>query len=328
MPSFFLANKAATFWLPEQASTYAELHDPLFYFIYWTSVVAFVAVMATTTVFVIKYRRKSDDQRTHPSEGNTAIEIAWSVIPGIVFVIVFVWSFKHWAFFNSPPAGGVEIYVTGKQWVWDFTYPNGVTKTSGEAGQGDALVVPVDTPVKLIMTSQDVLHSFFVPAFRIKRDVLPYQYTVLWFEATEVGEYHLFCTEFCGRSHSTMIGTVKVVPADEWEEAIKPEGWDEDSQTLAEFGEEQFQGQGCTACHSIDGSARVGPSLLGIWGHDEVELEGGETVEMNDEYLRESIMEPQAKIVRGFPNANMPSYANRSDDVINGLVAYIKSLSE
>jgi cytochrome c oxidase subunit 2 len=326
MPSLFLAEKASTFWLPEQASTYAAKHDPLFYFIYWLCVLFFVGLMATMTYFVIRYRRRSEDQRTHPSEGNTKLEILWSVVPGILLVVIFIWGFKDFTFYLKPPSNSVEIYVTGKQWVWDFTYPNGVTKTTGNVGQGDPLVVPEDTPVKLIMTSQDVLHSFYVPAFRVKRDVVPFKYTVLWFEATETGEYDLFCTEYCGRSHSTMIGKVKVVPQDEWEEQIKPEGWDPDEQTLAEFGEEQFNGQGCTACHSIDGTRMVGPSLQGLWAKGEEQLQGGETVQVDEEYLRESITNPQAKIVEGFGNANMPSYANRSDDVINGLVEYIKSL--
>lgn len=325
MPSHLLGNSSATFWLPEQASTFAADHDWLFYFIYWVSVVAFIGLMATMTLFAIKYRRRSPDQRTSPNEGNTMLELLWSAIPGLVFVFIFAVGFKTYIDMATPPANAMEIRVVGYKWFWEMRYPNGTT-------MNNTMVVPVDTPVKLVMSSeatspQDpaVIHSFFVPAFRTKRDVLPYRYTVMWFEATEVGDYHIFCAEYCGTGHSKMIGTVRVVPQDQFEEEMKPKGWDEDTESFVEFGQRTFVEAGCTACHSTDGSRLVGPTLQGIYNQP-VELTTGESVTADENYLRESIMDPQASIVAGYP-PSMPTYAGRlNDQQIDGLIDYIKSL--
>lgn len=325
MPSLRLENSSATFWLPEQASTFAPGHDWLFYFIYWVSVISFIGLMAAMTLFAIKYRRRSKDQRTSPNEGNTALELIWSAIPGLVFVVIFVVGFKTYIDMATPPANAMEVRVVGYKWFWEMRYPNGQT-------MNNTLVVPVNTPVRLVMSSEAtspedpaVIHSFFVPAFRTKRDVLPYRYTVMWFEATKVGEYHIFCAEYCGTGHSKMIGTVRVVPQDEFEDAIKPAGWDEEKETLAEFGKRTFAEAGCTACHSVDGSRLVGPSLQGVYGSS-VALTDGSTVEADENYLRDSIMDPQSQIVAGYP-PSMPTYAGRlTDQQIDGLIEYIKSV--
>lgn len=325
MPSHLLGNSAATFWLPEQASTFAPSHDWLFYFIYWVSVVAFIGLMGTMALFAFKYRRRSADQRTSPNEGNTMLELVWSAIPGLVFVFIFAVGFKTYIDMATPPANAMEVRVVGYKWFWEMRYPNGTTLNN-------TLIVPVDTPVRLVMSSEAtapedpaVLHSFFVPAFRTKRDVLPYRYTVLWFEATKVGEFDIFCAEYCGAGHSKMIGKVRVVAQDEFEEAMKPDGWDEDTETLAEFGQRTFGDAGCTACHSTDGSKLVGPPLNGIY-NEPVTVTTGASVVADENYLRESIMDPQALIVAGYP-PSMPTYAGRlTDQQIDGLIEFIKSL--
>lgn len=325
MPSHLLGNSSATYWLPEQASTFAPGHDWLFYFIYWVSVAAFIGLMGTLALFAWKYRRKSADQRTSPNEGNTALEILWSAIPALVFVFIFAVGFKTYIDMATPPANAMEVRVVGYKWFWEMRYPNGTTLNN-------ELVVPVDTPVRLVMSSEStspqdvaVLHSFFVPAFRTKRDVVPYRYTVMWFEATEVGEFHIFCAEYCGTGHSKMIGRVRVVPQDQFEDEMKPATWDESEETFAEFGQRTFGEAGCTACHSTDGSRLVGPTLSNLY-NGSVELTTGETVAADENYLRDSIMDPQAQVVAGYP-PSMPTYAGRlSDQQVDGLIEYIKSL--
>ena len=325
MPSLLLDNNSATFWLPEQASTFAPGHDWLFYFIYWLSVIAFAGCMGVMTYFAFKYRRRSKDQRTSPSEGNTKLEIFWSAVPALFFLVIFATGFKTYIDALVPPANATEIRVVGYKWFWEIRYANGQTKTN-------ELVVPVNTPVRLVMSSeatspQDpaVIHSFFIPAFRTKRDVLPYRYTVVWFEATQTGTFDLFCTEYCGTGHSKMIGSVRVVEQDEFEQAIQPAPWDESVETFAEFGQRTMVEAGCTACHSTDGSRVVGPSFKGIWGTTET-MADGTTAEVDANYVRESIMDPMAGIVAGYP-PSMPTFAGRlTDQQIDGLIEYIKSL--
>ena len=325
MPSLLLQNRPATLWLPEQASTLAPSHDGLFYFIYWLCVVSFVGLMATMTYFVVRYRRRSPDQRTSPLSGSLRLEIVWSIIPAIFLAIVFAWGLKGFVQYQSVPSNAIDIRVVGYKWFWEYRYANGTTLTND-------LIVPVNTPVRLIMSSEAtsaddpaVLHSFFVPAFRVKRDVLPYRYTVMWFEATQTGEFDVFCTEYCGAGHSKMIGRVIVVEQDEYEDALAPQPWDENVETLAQFGERTFQSNGCTACHSIDGSRMVGPSMAGLYGASRP-ITGEGQVTADENYLRESIVNPGARIVESYPNA-MPTFAGRlTDQQIDGIIAYIQSL--
>ncbi len=319
---------AKTFWLPEQASTFAKSHDALFYFIYWTMVIFFVAIVGTMIYFAVKYKKRSDDDRTSPLEGNTKLELAWSILPSFLLIVMFAWGFKGYMSMLIPPANATDVHVTGYKWGWNFTYH------TGDVGNNE-LIVPLGQPIRLIMSSEQtspddmaVLHSFYVPAFRIKRDVLPYRYTVLWFEATELGSFDIFCTEYCGTGHSNMIGKVIVVPPEDWEAAISSgrDFVDDGSMgTLAEFGEMTFGRAGCPACHSVEGQRLTGPALNGVFGREEA-IEGGAPVMVDEDYLRESIMEPQAKIVNGYPRT-MPTYAGQlSPDQIMGLVEYIKTL--
>lgn len=325
MPSLLIADRSATIWLPEQASTHAQVHDGLFYFIYWLSVFFFVVLMSAMTYFAIKYRRRSKDQRTSPNQGNLKLEIVWSAIPAVLLVVIFYWGFRGYMDYLIPPANSLEVRVVGYKWFWEFRYPNGQTSTN-------ELVVPVDTPVRLVMSSEAtsptdpaVIHSFFVPAFRVKRDVLPYRYTVMWFEATEVGEYDIFCAEYCGTGHSKMIGTVRVVPQDEYERELAPDPFDPDVESIAEYGERTYREAGCNACHSVDGSRVVGPTFQGLYGTDR-QFADGSSRSADENYIRQSIMEPGSQIVSGYAN-QMPTYAGRlNDEQVDGLIAYIESL--
>lgn len=319
----YLANTflgAGSFWMPEQASTFASSTDNIFYFIYWLSVFFFVLLMGAMGLFAWKYRKRGDDDRTSPIRGSHKLEVIWSTIPGLLLIVMFGWGFVAWVDQQVAPADAIDIRITGQKWSWTMTYANG--------GQdGNHLVVPVNEPVKLTMSSIDVLHSFFVPAFRVKRDVLPNRYTTLWFEATELGSYHIFCTEYCGDLHSEMIGTVDVVSRAEYDAYLQSLQGCADGETLAECGERSFSRNGCTTCHNVDTSVKIGPGLAGVYGSDRP-LESGETVPADDNYIRQSIMDPGGQIVQGFQN-QMPTFAGRlDDDEVNALIAYIQSLSE
>jgi cytochrome c oxidase subunit II len=238
----------ATFWLPEAASSFAAAHDYLYYLIFWISTFFFIAMMAAMVYFMVKYRRRKQGETTSDIHGNTTLEIAWSVIPALILAVFFVLGFRGFIDTLTPPANTLNINVTGQQWSWSFTYPNG--------GNDSTLVVPVGKPVKLTMTSVDVIHSFFVPAFRAKRDVVPGRYTILWFQSDKLGEYDVLCTEYCGTNHSLMLSKVKVVSQEEYDAHLKGLTGCQDGQSLAECGAVAFKRNGCNSCHSAEGCVR------------------------------------------------------------------------
>jgi cytochrome c oxidase subunit 2 len=307
----------ATFWLPEAASTFAADHDYLYYLIFWISTFFFVVMMGAMAYFMVKYRRRKQGETTSDIHGNTRLEIAWSVLPTLILGVFFVLGFRGFIDTLTPPANTLNINVTGQQWSWSFTYPNG--------GNDSVLVVPVGKPVKLTMTSVDVIHSFYVPAFRAKRDVVPGRYTVLWFQSDKLGEYDVLCTEYCGTSHSLMLSKVKVVSQEEYDAHLKGLTGCQDGQSLAECGGVAFKRNGCNSCHSVDGSKIVGPSLKGVYGTEQP-LADGSKVMADEQYIRESIMNPMAKIVAGYPAA-MPVFAGRiNEEQMGALVEYIRSI--
>jgi cytochrome c oxidase subunit 2 len=310
-------------WMPTSASTLAESHDPLFYFIYWVSVVSFVAVVGTAAWFAVKYRRRSEGQRTADIHGNTKLEILWATVPAIVLVVLFAWGF--WGFMETaiPPAGTIDVRVTAKRWNWEFDYPQ-----AGILGS-DELVVPVGQPVKLTMSSVDVIHSFFVPDFRVKRDVVPNRYTVAWFEATKEGEYRVLCAEYCGTDHSRMSAPVRVVSRAEYDEWIASGGPLGKIEDPIELGAALFRMRGCAQCHSVDGTATgKAPTLGGAFGSTRT-LSDGSQVLVDDNYVRESLMSPQARIVQGWENAYMPTFRGRFDEKqLNAMVDYLKSIGQ
>lgn len=311
-------NDGGSFWLPEALSTLAPEVDSLFYFVTWASAILFFGVVGAMIYLAIRYRRRSEEHIPAPVEPSKVIEVSWIVFPTVLVLIVFIWGFKVYIRQNVAPPDSYEIRVTASSWKWDFEYPNGTIST-GE------LHVPVDRPVRMVMSSTDVLHSFFIPVFRVKQDVLPDRYSSVWFQATKEGEYDIFCTEYCGMGHAAMLAKVVVESQDEFEEWLATAGVDEDM-PLPEYGEQLYNQQQCVACHSIDGSPGIGPTLQGLFGSQE-QLADGSTATVDENYLRESILEPGAKIVAGYQNVMPAAYSNMNERQINALIEFIKEQS-
>lgn len=315
-----MANESGTFWMPPQKSTVAPDVDALFDFIYVLNVFFLLLIAIGTVYFVWKYRRKSDDQLAiSQMSHNTPIEAIWTFGPLILCIVVFVWSFRVYLDLAVAPAGAYEVRVTGEKWKWTMQHPNGAKLTN-------KLHAPAGKPVKIILGSKDVLHSFFVPDFRIKQDAVPGRYTTLWFQADEPGEYQVFCAEYCGTGHSNMMAKVIVLPPDEFEKQAK-KGFKtgKPDKPPTEWGKDLYTEYTCNACHSLDGSKRVGPSFKGLWGRTE-KMQDGSEVKVDEEYLRESIMDSQAKIVAGYP-PSMPTFQGQiDDDEMFAIIAFIKTL--
>ncbi len=308
-----------TMFMPPAVSTYAQDVDALFYFILYVSIFFFALIVGAMIFFAVKYHRKKGDVTVPdgPSH-NTVLETAWIAIPVIIVTIIFFWGFKGYLKMSVVPANAMEIKVTGQKWFWTFNYPDGQMTTN-------ELVVEVDKPVKLLMSSKDIIHAMFIPAFRLKRDVLPNRYSITWFEATQIGDYHLFCAEYCGTSHSKMIGTVKVRSSSdyaEWLESLDTAG---EGMSPAEYGEKLFVSRACNTCHRLDDIIGSGPDLTGIFGH-EVELNDGTTITADENYIRESILDPMSKVVVGYQPV-MPTFQGiLKDREVDALIAYVKSL--
>jgi cytochrome c oxidase subunit 2 len=299
---------------PDQASTMATRVDSLFFFLVGVSVFFATLIFIVIIVFAVKYRRRSENEQPQEIKSDLRLEILWTAVPLGLTLVMFVWGAKLYFVINDPPANSLEINIVAKQWMWKAQHPEGQLEI-------DELHIPVGRPVKLTMTSQDVIHDFFVPAFRVKKDVLPGRYTTVWFEATTPGEYRLFCSQYCGTQHSGMIGRVVVMPL------IEYQAWLSGGATgvsLATAGERLFQRLGCNTCHLESGTGR-GPSLVGLFGKI-VKLTGSRAVTADETYIRESIINPQAKIVAGYEPI-MPVFKGLiSEDGILQILAYLKTL--
>ncbi len=309
-----------SFWLPESASTIASEVDGLFLFVTWVSTILFVGVIGAMIYFAYRYRRQSPDDRPTPVHESKLLEISWIVVPTILVLLVFNWGFKSFVKMNVSPPNAYEIQAEAWKWNWLFEYPNGT--------QSDTLYVPEGRPVKITMSSRDVIHSFFVPAFRVKQDVLPNRYTSVWFEATDPGTYDLFCTEYCGTNHSDMITKTKVVSQQEFSDWVESGGGATDDMPLPQLGERLYRQQGCNACHSLDGSRMVGPTWEGLYGKQNHAMADGSTVTADENYLREAILEPGAKIVEGYSNVMPANYQSLSERELSALIAYMKEQSD
>jgi cytochrome c oxidase subunit 2 len=300
---------------PEQASTMATRVDTLFFFLVAVSVFFVALIFLLIVVFAVKYRRRAEDERPAPIEGNLWLEVVWSVIPLGLTMVMFVWGAIIYFDIFSPPNDALEISIVGRQWMWKAQHPEGQSEIN-------ELHVPLGQPVKLMMTSEDVIHDFFLPAFRVKQDVLPGRYTTLWFEATKAGEYPLYCAEYCGTQHSGMIGRVVVLEPTEFQKWLSGGAT---GMSMADLGASLFETFGCQTCHRAGGTIQ-GPSLTGLFGKT-VQLEGGATVVVDEDYIRESIVDPRAKIVAGYQPI-MPTFKGLiSEEGLLQLIAYIKSLS-
>jgi cytochrome c oxidase subunit 2 len=316
--TWFLGQGSGTFWLPEQASTAAGEVDFLFYFIFWISVFFFVLIVGLMLLFVFRFRRRESDQAEESPHHNLPLEVMWTVIPIILVIIIFVMGFKSYLDTATPSQNAYEILVKGQKWNWFFTYPNGHTDSE--------LHVPVDRPVLLTLTSDDVIHSLFIPAFRIKMDAVPGRYNRTWFQATLPGQYPLLCTEYCGTGHSDMLSWCVVHEVGEFEKWLAEAGDFLSTLSPADAGERLYQIKGCKQCHSVDGSNMVGPTFQGLYGATRSFKDGGSLV-AEENYIRESILEPLSRVVAGYEPV-MPTYQGKINDAeITALIAYIKKIS-
>jgi len=310
-------------FFPESASSVSGEVDALY--LTWVGIAVFFSVLIAVLilVFFVKYRRRDRPVGRPLTISTLPIEITWSVIPLIIVLAMFTWGAKVFFDLSIPPRDAVDFYAVGKQWMWKFQHPQGVREIND-------LHVPVGQPIRLTMTSQDVIHSLYIPAFRVKADVLPGRYTTVWFEPTKVGSYHIFCAEYCGTEHSKMGGTIHVMEQAQYDAWLASGGV---GTTLQASGAALFEQLACNTCHRLqdapapEGLAPRAPALEGIFG-TEVALSTGRKVQVDENYIRESILNPRAKIVAGWQPI-MPTYQGQvSEEQLNELVAYIKGLGQ
>jgi cytochrome c oxidase subunit 2 len=300
---------------PEQASTMAGRVDALY--VALLAIAAFFSVLIASLVvgFAVRFRRRSPGEIGAPIHGNFTLEAVWTLVPLAIVTVIFLWGAEIFFSMSRVPPQAMEIYVVGKRWMWKAQHMSGQREIN-------ELHVPVGVPVKLTLTSEDVIHSFYVPAFRIKKDAVPGRYATMWFQATKPGKYHLFCAEYCGTKHSGMIGWVTVMEPAAFQSWLTGGG----SGSLADEGQKIFQSLGCVTCHRDDAQGR-GPRLQGLFGRT-VTMVSGEQVVADADYVRESIVTPAAKVVSGYQPV-MPTYQGLvSEEGLMQLIAYIQSLEE
>lgn len=301
---------------PEQASSFAWQVDALYFYIIAICLFFGVAVVIAASWFALRYRETEKFVAGADIHGSNVLELTWTAIPFVIAMTIFV--FGTYVFFNlyRMPADTMDIYVVGKQWMWKFQHGTGQREIN-------ELHIPVGRKIKLVMTTEDVIHDVFIPAFRTKADVVPGRYTYLWFEATKPGKYRLYCAEYCGLNHSGMGGWVYVMEQRDYDNWL---AGNVTNQTPVEAGQDLFQNKlGCASCHQDNNSGR-GPMLKGIFGKDQ-KLTNGQTVKIDDNYIRDSILNPQGQIAEGYQPI-MPTFKGQvSEDQLNHIVAYIKSLS-
>ncbi|MDM7917430.1 MAG: cytochrome c oxidase subunit II [Candidatus Eisenbacteria bacterium] len=300
-------------FFPVSASTTSGKVDSLYLFLVLLTFFFSGLIATLIVVFTVRYRRRGRDEVPPQIEGSLRLEIVWTAIPLAIVLFTFVWAAGLYIQIREPPEKGIDVHVVAKQWMWKIQYPDGQQEIN-------ALHVPVGQPVRLTMISQDVIHSFFVPAFRLKQDVRPGTYVTTWFEATKPGTYDLFCAEYCGTDHSQMIGTVTVLPLADYETWLR----ERPTKSPSARGEQLFQQLGCNSCHRDDSLLR-GPVLAGIYGRT-VELNDGRRLRADENYIRESILDPAAKVVSGFQPI-MPTFQGQlTEEEIGDLILFIRSL--
>jgi cytochrome c oxidase subunit 2 len=330
---------AASNFTPPVGTAIAAQVDQIYLFLLVASLISFIIVMGGFMYFVVKYRRRTANDKTAYITHNHTLEFLWSFIPFVIFIFSFAWGWFVYHQMRNMPENALEVHVMAKKWDFRFLYKNGKEVTSGVDVNGHrqpaTMVVPVNQPVKLIQASEKinptgtdpkdraVLHGFFIPAFRIKQDIVPGRYTAQWFQAEKLGEYWVFCTQYCGAGHSAMNARIKVVSQadfDKWLSADAATGG-----SLADQGRALYGAKACASCHSVDGSRIVGPSFKGLYGRMESTDKG--MVKADEDYLRESILQSNAKIVTGYPAGVMPLFAGTLTDAeVNALIEFIKSV--
>jgi cytochrome c oxidase subunit 2 len=332
---------SASTFMPPAATAIAGQVDSIYVFLLITSLISFIILVGGMIYFVFKYKRTSPDQKSAYITHNHTAEFLWSFIPFCLFMFVFAWGWIVYHGMRTMPENALEVHVVGKKWDWRFLYKSGreITSTVGDDGKKipATMVVPVGRPVRLIMSSEKiapsgtdprdrpVIHSFYIPAFRLKQDVVPGRYSTEWFQADKQGEFVVFCAEYCGSGHYSMQARIKVVSNDEFEKWLSTEGGGAGGGTLADKGRALYASKACIGCHSLDGSPMTGPTWKGMFGRTE-KLEGGGTVKVDENYIQESILNPTAKIVAGF-QPTMPPFAGQlSDDELKSIIEFIKTV--
>ena len=299
---------------PPAASSIAEGVDKLYLVLSGITAFFTVLIFSIILVFMVKYRRRNDDEVPIATHTPLVVELTWTIIPSLICAVLFVWAAALYVQNGRPPASSTEVFVIGKQWMWHLQHPEGPREIN-------ELHVPVGVPIKLTMTSQDVIHDFYIPAFRVKKDVLPGRFTSLWFEPTETGTYHLFCAQYCGTNHSEMIGWVYVMSPRDYANWL---AGGEKSESLSQLGERLFSQYGCDNCHAPEGNGRA-PSLVGVYGKPE-KLQNGETRVVDESLIQQAILNPNSVRLPNYQPV-MPTYQGQIDeDQILQLIAYVKSL--
>ena len=326
-----LAATSGGFWMPQRASTVAPEVDGLFNFIMWVTIFFFFLILALTVVFVIKYRyREGAAPPEKTAAHSTALELTWTVIPTIIVLMIFYFGFRGYLHMEVAPPDAYEINVNGKTWNWEFTYPNQHVDSE--------LHIPVKTPIRVVLSSQDVIHSLFIPQFRVKKDAVPGRYNRFWFEATETTPlgpdgkpdpnqaFDIYCAEYCGQSHSDMRAKVIVHTPEDYRRWLEDASNWQKSMTPLEAGKMFVNTRGCLTCHSVDGSRSTGPTWKDLFGRDEP-MSDGTTVHVDENYIRESLYEPAAKVVAGY-TVQMQSYkGSLKEEDVGAIIAYMKSIS-
>ena len=311
--------------MPPVGSEFAKGIDFMYMGLFWLSVVLFLMIAIPTVYFAWRYRYRPGRVTPHVTH-NTTLEITWTVLPLLLCVAIFFWGLKGWMEYAIAPGEAMEVQITAKKWLWQFEYPDG-SRTIND------LHVPINKPVKFIMTSEDVIHDFFVPDMRVKHDIIPGRYTEVWFNPIVHGEHVITCAEYCGKGHSDMRAKLTVDTDAEFAKFLETGGteWEDyfngkdPKKSPADWGKVQYETKGCNSCHTLDGSKSKGPSWKGIYGHM-VKLNNGSSVLVDDDYIRESMLSPNAKVVDGFEPI-MPTFQGLlKENQIKGLIAFIKSL--
>lgn len=318
-------------WIPA-ASTAADKYMAFWNVYLVVAVFLFVATMAVVFYYAWKYKRKNESDEGSYLPGNYLIEFSGIFLISIWVAVFFLWGWRDYSYSVNPKMDEYEVNIIGKQWQWTTQYANGRTLTN-------EVFIPKGRPIRFVMTSQDVLHSFFIPEFRLKQDVVPGQFTTLHATPTMTGDFHVFCAQYCGTAHSKMLATVHVLEQEDFQKwldgvytgpaknvnARVEQVPGENRMSMAERGSHLFRTQACTTCHSVDGTSKLGPSLKGLFGAS-VAIEGGTLAKADENYLRESIMDPMKKVVKGYA-PQMPTFRGMlSDEDVNDLIAYIKTL--
>lgn len=317
-----------TFWMPKGANAAADGTDVMFYATLGLSIFCFFGVTVAVIYFVIRYRHRPGHEPEPSAAHNDTLELTWTILPTIIVVFLFLFGWRDYVNVVTPPQKAVEIQVLAQKWNWTFTHQNGVSD--------NVLYVPIDTPVRLVMTSKDVIHSFYAPVMRTKQDVVPKRYTFAWFYATKPGTYRLYCAEYCGgqdvpdgqpelnSGHSQMKTILVVLPKGDYQRYLN-DAADTSSMKPEDLGAKLYEKKGCIGCHSVDGSAKVGPTWKGDFGQ-KAQMSDGSTITVDENYIRESILSPQAKARPGYP-PSMPSFEGQlKENEIQAIIAYFKSL--